>query len=63
MDGEAWIPDTRRLAPLDAAFRDDESGGGAACESEGCPGAARHICVIPEDVPCGARSVCPESIP
>ncbi len=25
--GEARIPDTRRLAPLDAAFRDDEGGG------------------------------------
>ncbi len=25
--GEAWIPDTRGLAPLDVAFRDDEGGG------------------------------------
>jgi hypothetical protein len=41
--GEAWIPDTCRLAPLDAAFRDDEAegrrdgegGGGAMAKAGG----------------------------
>jgi hypothetical protein len=30
MDGEAWIPDTCRIASLDVAFRDDEGEGEAA---------------------------------
>jgi hypothetical protein len=38
--GEAWIPDTRRLALLDAAFRDDEAEG--AAEMAGRVGWARE---------------------
>ncbi|MDN2583426.1 hypothetical protein [Aquibium sp. ELW1220] len=38
MDGEAWIPDTRRLASLDVAFRDDEGEGEAAEADRLSPG-------------------------
>jgi len=43
--GEAWIPDTLRLASLDAAFRDDEAEGG------GASGGALHLPASPWRLP------------